>query len=158
MSRFWKVGKNLHTTQPGCKCSGVMGPCPLDGKCLLSGVVYQATVVDTDNNTSTYTGLTSNTFKKRFYAHRCTCENENHDNPTTLSSHVWNLKNKNKKYDIRWSIIDRAQDFNPVNKKCRLCLKENFYIIFKPDGATLNQRFELFSSCRHRLSKTLAKS
>ena len=81
-------------------------------------------VVNTTNNTSTYMGLTSNTFKKRFYAHRSTFENENHENPTTLSSHVWNLKNKNKNYDIRWSVIDRAQDFNPVNKKCRLCLKE----------------------------------
>ena len=87
-------------TQPGCNCSGVMGPCPLDGKCLVSGVVYKATVVDTDNNTSTYTGLTSNTFKKRFYAHRSTFENENHENPTALSSHVWNLMKKNKNYDI----------------------------------------------------------
>ena len=144
--------------QPGCNCSGVMGPCPLDGQCLVSGVVYRATVEDNNNNSSTYTGLTSNTFKKRYYAHRSTFENEDHENPTTLSSHIWDLKNKNKNYNIKWSIIDRAKNFNPATKKCRLCLKEKYYIIFQPDGATLNQRSELFSSCRHRLSKTLAKT
>ena len=144
--------------QPGCNCSGVMGPCPLDGQCLVSGVVYRATVEDNNNNSSTYTGLTSNTFKKRYYAHRSTFENEDHENPTTLSSHIWDLKNKNKNYNIKWSIIDRAKNFNPATKKCRLCLKEKYYIIFQPDVATLNQRSELFSLCRHRLSKTLAKT
>ena len=106
-------------------------------------------------------GLITLTFK---YFHmqlrimKLSSEKEDHENPTTLSSHIWDLKNKNENYNIRWSVIDRAKDFNPATKKCRLCLKEKFYIIFQPDGATLNQRSELFSSCRHRLSKTLAKT
>ena len=143
--------------QPGCNCSGRMGPCPLDGNCQVSSVVYQATVVDSDNTTNTYTGLTSNTFKKRFYKHRTSFEKENYENPTTLSTHVWDLKSKNKDFDIKWSVIDRAKDYNPATKKCRLCLKEKFYIIFQPDGATLNLRSELFSSCRHKIWKTLSK-
>ena len=117
-------------TRPGCNCSGRLGPCPLNGNCQVSSVVYKATVVDSDNTTNTYTGLTSNTFKKRYYKHRTTFEKENHKEPTTLSTHVWNLKNKNKDYEIKWSVIDRAQDFNPVTNKCRLCLKEKFYFIF----------------------------
>ena len=84
-------------------------------------------------------------------------EKENYENPTTLSTHVWDLKNKNKDFDIKWSVIDRAKDYNPATKKCRLCLKEKFYIIFQPDGATLNLRSELFSSCRHKIWKTLSK-
>ena len=32
-----------------------------------------------------------------------------------------------------------------------LCLREKFCIIFKPEGASLNGRSELFSTCRHRL-------
>ena len=55
---------------PGCNCTGRMGPCPMRGACLQSCVVYGAEVVDSNNNTETYTGLTSNTFKKRFYKHR----------------------------------------------------------------------------------------
>ena len=85
------------TTPPGCNCSGRLGPCPLNGGCQVSGVVYKATVVDNDNTTNTYTGLTSNTFKKRYYKHRETFEKENHTNPTTLSTHVWELKNRKKK-------------------------------------------------------------
>ena len=143
--------------QPGCNCSGRLGPCPMDGNCLIDNVVYKAKVVDSDNNTNTYTGLTSNTFKKRYYKHRSTFEDENHENPTTLSSHIWSLKNQNKTFDLSWSILERAQNFNPASHKCRLCLKEKFYIIFKPEGATLNLRSELFTSCRHKLGKTLAK-
>ena len=63
-----------------------------------------------------------------------------------------------KKFEISWSVVDRARDFDPVNKKCRLCLKEKYHIIFQPSGATLNQRSELFSTCRHRLRKTLANT
>ena len=144
-------------TQPGCNCSGRLGPCPLDGNCQVKSVIYKATVVESDNTTNTYTGLTGNTFKARFYKHRSTFEKEDHENPTTLSTHVWDLKKKTKNFNIQWSVIDRAQDYNPAKKKCRLCLKEKFYIIFQPDGATLNLRSELFSSCRHRLWKTLCK-
>ena len=32
---------------------------------------------------------------------------------------------------------------------------EKFYILFRPEGATLNKRSELFSTCRHRLSQLL---
>ena len=46
-----------------------------------------------------------------------------------MSTHVWDLKDKNEEYEISWSIIDRANDFNPATRKCRLCLKEKYYII-----------------------------
>ena len=153
-----KVKKqNEEQIQPGCNCSGTLGTCPLDGKCLVTNVVYKAKVVDNDTTTQTYTGLISTTFKKRFYKHRTTFEKPNHE-PTTLSNHVWDLKDKHKTYNISWSVIDRAPDFNPATGKCRLCLKENFYIIFQPEGATLNQRTELFTACRHKKFKTLEKT
>ena len=70
-------------------------------------VVYKATeVVASDNTTNTYTGLTSNTFKKRFYKHRISFEKKNYQNPTTLSTHVWDLKNKNKNFDMKRTVID----------------------------------------------------
>ena len=75
---------------------------------------------------------------------------------TTLSSYIWDLKDKNKRYNIKWTAIDRAPRFNPITKKCRLCLKEKYYIIFQPDGAQLNERSELFSTCRHRRKDLLA--
>ena len=72
--------------------------------------------------------------------------------------HVWDLKQRDQNYEIKWSIVDRASDFNPTTRKCRLCLKEKFYIIFQPEGATLNRRSELFTTYRHRLRLTLANT
>ena len=74
---------------------------------------------------------------------------------TTLSKHIWDLKDENENYDTRWSLVDRASPFNPVSRKCRLCLKEIFYIIFEPETATLNKRSELYSTRRHRLKGLL---
>ena len=132
-----------------------MGPCPLGGNCLVDSVVYKTEVKD-NNNTNTYTGLTCNTFKDRFYGHRHSFRYRDSKQSTTLSSHIWKLKDKNENFEVKWSIIDRASEFNPVTRKCRLCLKEKYYIIFQPEGASLNQRSELYSTCRHRTKQLLA--
>ena len=139
-------------------CAGVMGPCPLDGKCLTRSVIYRAEVKDRNNNKQTYTGLTAGTFKKRYYSHRNSFNNRNSENSTTLSSHIWNLQDKQEDFDINWRVIDRARVFNPINRRCGLCTKEKYYIIFQPEGATLNQRSELYSTCRHRLRELLANT
>ena len=141
---------------PGCNCTGVMGPCPLDGKCLASSVIYRAEVKDSNENIQTYTGLTAGPFKKRYYSHRNSFNNRNAEHSTTLSSHIWSLQDKQENFNINWKVIDRARVFNPINRRCGLCTKEKYYIIFQPDGATLNQRSELYSTCRHRLRKLLA--
>ena len=139
-----------HEPPPGCYCK--LGPCPLLTKnCKTDQVVYRATVTERDQTVNTYTGLTRNPFKKRFNGHQYSFNHRDAPNKTTLSTHVWKLKDKGENYDMAWEIVDRAPDFNPTNRKCRLCLKEKFYIIFQPDGATLNSRSELFSTCRHRL-------
>ena len=58
-------------------------------------------------------------------------------------------------FEIKWKIIDRGKRFNPSTRKCNLCLKEKYHIIFQPSSASLNKRSELFSTCRHRLQQLL---
>ena len=143
--------------QPGCNCK--RGPCPLESEnCQTDNVIYRATVTEENQNVNTYTGLTRNTFKKRFNGHTYTFNHRNGPNSTTLSSHVWRLKDERTNYDMSWKLVDRAPDFNPTTRKCRLCLKEKYHIIFQPDGATLNNRSELFSTCRHRLRLLLTNT
>ena len=89
-SRVQKLSQPV--VPPGCNCTGQMGPCPLDGGCLIDSVVYGAEVIDENQNSETYTGLTSNTFKKRFYGHRSSFLHEDEEHETTLSSHIWSLK------------------------------------------------------------------
>ena len=118
-------------------------------------VIYRAEVLEDNGTRNTYTGLTGNTFKERYYGHASSFRNRSKENSTTLSTHIWQLKDENKNYNIKWKIIDRGKIFNPTNRKCNLCLKEKYHIIFQPEGASLNKRSELFSACRHRRQKLL---
>ena len=139
----------------GCNCRP-NHPCPMAGNCLAKEVIYKAKVVELNGTTNTYTGLTGNTFKERFNGHSSSFRNRSDAHKTTLSTHIWKLKDEQKNFHVDWSIIDRGRKFNPTNRKCNLCLKEKYHIIFQPSGASLNKRSELFSVCRHRWQQLLA--
>ena len=67
-----------------------------------------------------------------------------------ISNYIWTLKDKNINYSLKWKSIDRGRAYQPSGKRCGLCDLEKFYIISRPELATLNQRNELATSCRHR--------
>ena len=145
-------------TPAGCNCREQSKPCPLDGQCLTDKLVYKATVVESDDTINTYTGVTKNTFKKRYYKHASSFRNREEEHSTTLSTHIWKLLDENKNFTMKWRSIDRGKEFNPSTRKCLLCIKEKFHIIYHPAGSTLNMRSELFSTCRHRCAKLLSNS
>ena len=146
------------TPPPPCNCVNGPDSCPVGKACQTTSVVYGASVVREDNNTSeTYTGLTSRRFKDRLYEHNSDINNESREG-TGLSHHVWRLKNSNTPYTISWEILSKCPSFNPSNRTCRLCLQEKFHIMFHPEGATLNSRSEFYSTCRHRLKPLLGNT
>ena len=134
-----------------CNCNGRMGPCPLEGDCRKErSCIYTCKVIRLDNGESeSYTGLAGNTFKERFYGHNGNINNKDQTG-TKLSQYIWYLKDNNIPYDTKWSILKKAKTFNPVTKKCRLCLMEVYCILYKPETASLNSRTEVFGWCRHR--------
>ncbi len=134
---------------PLCNCRQKQ-TCPLDGKCLTKGIIYQATVTVSNNKEETYIGLTENTFKTRYTGHVHSFKHKEKRNATTLSEHIWNLKDNNIDFSIKWKIISKAKSYNISNKICNLCLEEKFFIICKPNLSSLNKRNELTSGCRHR--------
>ena len=159
----------------GCNWAPRSRPCPLEpkpngeGHCLTTGVIYKTEVTATEEQPSpalpittkeTYTGLSKPPFKEQFRSHTHDMKHEDVEGNkgTTLSKHVWSLKRAGIPYTISWSIQARGDGYNPSNKQCRLCLLEKWHIIFKPEGATLNKRLEVFSNCRHRASLVLGKS
>ena len=150
-----KTEEQTHAMPPGCNCK--KDPCPLNSNCLVDKVIYKATVT-TNNSVDTYTGLTGNTFKARHGGHKTSFNSRRYYKSTTLSKHIWKLKDENQPYNIDWSITDRAPVFNPATRSCRLCLKEKYYIMFFPTAATLNDRDEFFSTCRHRLRLLLSNT
>ena len=157
-----------------CNCAPRSPPCPLldaagEGHCLTPGVIYKAEVTATEEQPApalpittkeTYTGLSKPPFKERFRGHTHDMKHEDVDGTkgTTLSKHVWSLKRAGIPYTISWSIQARGDGYNPSSKQCRLCLLEKWHILFKPEGATLNKRLEVFSNCRHKASLVLDPS
>ena len=106
--------------------------------------------------TRTYTGLTAATFKKRWDGHTNSFRNRTYQHASTLSKHVWYLKDQAIPSTITWAVLARASDYNTTTGMCRLCLMEKYFIMFHPKTATLNSRQEIFSSCRHRAKLTLS--
>ena len=142
--------------QPGCNCQNGVDTCPVEGKCLTDCVVYKATVTETGSgNAETYTGATCQTFKKRWDSHRFDVRHIEKRNSSRLSGHIWDIKDQNLNYEIDWKLIDRAASYNPITRKCRVCLKEKYYIMYHRDDSSLNKRHEIFNTCRHRTQKLL---
>jgi hypothetical protein len=147
--------KILHNLEPPatpgrtCNCR-VKDNCPLDGECLKTSLIYQATVETEDSTPSTYIGLTEGTFKSRYANHKASFTHSTKRHATELSKYVWSLKDNNKLFNIKWRIIKHSPSFNNIFGKFHLCLWEKFYIIFKPGLASLNKRSEMLSTCRHK--------
>ena len=134
-----------------CNCQA-RNPCPLDGHCLVQSVVYRADVTtEHQDEHKFYLGLVSGKFKQRYANHLKSFRHERYKNETTLSTYIWQLKEKGRSPVIKWSVVKRAPSYNPASKKCRLCLMEKFLILeHSNDRNCLNTRTELFSKCRHR--------
>ena len=147
----------------GCSCQGTPKKpetCPiLPGiGCLIDNVIYRATVTRTDTNqVETYTGSTAQTMKGRYRNHTYDMRHPE-ANGTCLSKYVHKLKRMNAPYTIKWDIVKRAAPYNPITNICRLCVQEKHHILFHPEDATLNQRSEFFTICRHKEKHLLVNS
>ena len=144
--------------QKTCSCEGGTPCCPVQGGCEQAGVVYCASVKENlSGKIETYTGLTGRAFKKRWKEHQDDFENQKKRTNTSLSSHIWELKDRGLDFSISWKILERAPTYNPVTKKCALCLKEKFHIMYNRENSSLNKRSEVYNTCRHRLQGLLSK-
>ena len=144
---------NTHEKEPGakqtstdlCNCRN-KDSCPLKNECLQKSVIYEAKVTQ-DSTENTYIGVTENTFKTRYNAHTSSFKLPHKRNDTTLSEHVWDLKESGKQFTIDWKIISKAHPYNTSSKTCNLCLEESFQIITKKPS--LNKNLDLLK-CPHR--------
>ena len=126
----------------GCNCR-VSNECPVDRKCLQSGVVYQAIIAREDGIIDTYVGMTANSFKDRWRNHMSSFRTRNPNNSTTISKYIWDLQDKNIQYSLKWRLIAKGKPYNHVTDTCRLCIREKYLIIFQPDMASINSISEI---------------
>ena len=130
-----------------CNCRN-KAACPVPGKCLTDGVIYQATVT-TPNTAETYVGLTETPFKHRWRNHNTSFNDKKYKNSTELSKFIWSLKENNIPFTITWKFLKRAKPYSNLTKRCDLCLWEKVFIMCMPNYGTLNKRSEFISTCRH---------
>lgn len=148
MSNKSKMSKRKEETVNNCNCR-VKQDCPLNGNCKTKDVIYQAEV-KSGSSSETYIGLTSNEFKTRYNNHKSSFKNISKRYATELSKHVWDLKDQGRDYSITWKVICSATSYTNMTKKCNLCIAEKYYIICKPELASLNKRTELVRKCLHK--------
>ena len=134
--------------------------CPLNGECLTESLVYKATVTTVEEHPKldTYVGMTGNDFKQRWRIHDTSFNLRHHSTSSKLSEHVWKLKDEGTDYLIEFSILDKAPTFNPQTWVCNLCTLEKFYIIFRPEIASLNEHNEINKPCIHKSRRLLDKT
>ena len=83
--------------------------CPLQGNCLQKGVVYQATVTQTNTmREDIYIGIIENEFKTRYNQHTSSFRLSHKSSSTSLSEHIWKLKENNTDHTVTWKILEKA--------------------------------------------------
>ena len=85
----------------------------------------------------TYVGLTETPFKTRLLI----------TNRTELIQHVWCLKEAGLKFKFSWKFLKQTSRYNPVSNQYNLCLWEKYFIICRPELATLKKHN--VTSCWH---------
>ena len=130
-----------------CNCR-VKEDCSLNGTCQVPSVVYKATITTTSEE-GDYTGLIVQTFKLRYNAHQHSMRDSRYRHSISLSKHVWALKDEHVSYNIQWSVLWKAKDYQNTTKRCNLCLAEKLEIIMANKERSLNRSSELISKCRH---------
>ena len=82
--------------------------CPLQGNCLQKGVVYQATVTQTNTmREDIYIGITKNEFKTRYNQHTSSFRLSHKSSATSLSEHIWKLKESNADNTVTWKHLEK---------------------------------------------------
>ena len=143
------------------------------GKCQSRCTVYQASLQYEEPHSSIpaikipvskiYTGLSGNKLWERYNHHHWTFSNQK-NNPfnqdlagrnanlqnTTLSTHIWKLKQRKIDYDIKWRIAKQAPVYSKESGGCQLCLEEKTFIMYADKEKSLNKRTEIMQKCRHR--------
>ena len=147
------LGSNAETLPPRCNCRKSVCP-TMPEPCTTKNVLYRADVTS-GNNTRHYIGAAATEFKTRWNNHKSSFKYQQYKSATELSKHIWQLKDENKPFDIKWRIIKKLKPSRPTNGPCTLCRHEAYEILRKNDNC-LNRRTEFMGKCRHQASSKLA--
>ena len=121
-------------------------------------VWYKKCTATTCDSKKVFLGLTEGEFKKQsYYDHVRYFRNEFYASSTTLSSYVWEIKNrKNVTAALTWEVLRTAKAYSNITNITFLMPPLMIITYLYPDER-LNRRSELVTKCRHE-NKFLLKN
>ena len=138
-----------------CNCPN-KDECPLDNKCLSSNIIYEAQVTSQPENVvKHYRGLCSTDFKARLAVHHQCMNHRRYAKGCELSKYVWELKDSNREYDIKWKLLKQVKG-RKVGGVCKLCTTEKLYIVEHPNKDMLLNS-NCIQKCRHEAKYMLSR-
>ena len=99
--------------------------------------------------------LAKKKFKERYNNHTATFRNKSKEKNTELSKYIWELKNCNLNYDLKWSIACKAHPYTGGTRKYDLCSTGKLSIMKADPESLLSTRDEFVSKFRHMNKFTL---
>ena len=73
-----------------------------------------------------------------------------------LANYVWDLKEKKKKFSIKWQILKKAFPYRNGQRYCDLCANEKTSISLSDPAKSLNSRNEIYHKCRQKVKFKLS--
>ena len=138
-----------------CNCRN-RGQCPMGNKCLTDNIVYEAEITSRpDNVVKDYRGLCSTSFKDRFRVHEEGFKFRRYAKGCELSKYVWDLKDNEKGYDIKWKILKKVNG-RLVGGACKLCTTETMLINGHSDKSRLLNKNSI-NKCVHETKYMLSQ-
>ena len=131
MSSFMKqhnrniLSSSLNSEERACNCRNKYN-CPLAGSCLETCIVYRADVIK-QNETHVYYGTSYGEIKYLYNNHTNLFRNQDYENKTEPSKHIWQLKRNVIEFNLKWSIDAYATPYR-CGRRCDLCLTEKCII------------------------------
>ena len=113
------TNKEQHSTQDQlnklCNCRSKTD-CPLQEKCLLSAIIYQAKV-STQVGEESCIGLTETIFKARYNNHKVSFTHQEKRKSPEVSKHIWQLNESKTNFNISWKLLEKSTPFKNESKK-----------------------------------------
>ena len=136
-----------------CNCRNP-DECPVENRCCLENVIYQAEVTNKNNQKADYIGMTTTSFKKRFSNHKKSFRHEDYQHETTLSTYIWNNE-LNPQPNIKWTILKKCHPYSPGSRSCTVCNEEKYFILKKYSKVSnLNKKTDIGNNCNHLRHQT----
>ena len=85
--------------------------------------------VETETNSSSYVGMTGNSFKTRYYNHIKSLKNTRYKNETAFSMYIWKLTEKEVEHTITWKKLGQSNTRQRRSGLCNLCIEEKVEIL-----------------------------